>query len=596
MPSLKPYGGAVRKLVLAFDVGTTFSGVSYAILDPGETPKIQTITRYPGQSNGDLKIPTVLSYSADGQVQSVGAEVRNSAKKVVGEDKESPLLVEWFKLCLCPNALKNDLEPEFLPTFPDGKTAEDAFADFLRYLFACTRTYIIETHPGGEIFWNSVENHTEIILSHPNGWEGLQQSKMRDGAVSAGLIPDTLAGHQRIHFISEGEASLHYCLNQGLAMDSIEAGQSVMIIDAGGGTVDLSTYRFTSSAPVVVEETAPASCIMQGSTRVNMRARKFLEDKLKGSKYCDAGEINDMMEGFEKSVKPIFKDASKPLYIKFGGRRDNDAKLGIRSGQLTLEGRDLAGFFERSIDAIVDAAKEQAAASTAPVRLAWLVGGYAASPWLFEQLKERLGGLEIQLSRPDSQTNKAVPDGALYFYLGNIVTSRVAQLTYGVPCLYSFCPFDEEHLARFPRVVMKPSGEVGIPGGFGAILTRVIDHGTRTYEEQELSISLKKLSDSPIKRVTTQILCYRGSCDNPRWLDEGPEYFSPLCSVYADVPFDKSQKKTGTVAEAVFYEKIFKVILLCGSTELKAQISWEEDVSIVCFPILCLSSNLLTTD
>lgn len=41
----KPYSGNTRSLVLAFDVGTTFSGVSYAILEPNEIPKIHCVTR-----------------------------------------------------------------------------------------------------------------------------------------------------------------------------------------------------------------------------------------------------------------------------------------------------------------------------------------------------------------------------------------------------------------------------------------------------------------------------------------------------------------------------------------------------------------------
>ena len=45
MARQEPYLGAHRKLVLAFDVGTTFSGVGYAVLDPGEEPKIQGVTR-----------------------------------------------------------------------------------------------------------------------------------------------------------------------------------------------------------------------------------------------------------------------------------------------------------------------------------------------------------------------------------------------------------------------------------------------------------------------------------------------------------------------------------------------------------------------
>ena len=42
----KPYNGPKKALAIALDVGTTFSGVSYAILDPGEIPKIYEVTRY----------------------------------------------------------------------------------------------------------------------------------------------------------------------------------------------------------------------------------------------------------------------------------------------------------------------------------------------------------------------------------------------------------------------------------------------------------------------------------------------------------------------------------------------------------------------
>ena len=45
MPERQPYQGPARKLVLAFDVGTTYSGVSYSILDPGEPPVVCGVTR-----------------------------------------------------------------------------------------------------------------------------------------------------------------------------------------------------------------------------------------------------------------------------------------------------------------------------------------------------------------------------------------------------------------------------------------------------------------------------------------------------------------------------------------------------------------------
>jgi len=44
MPSLKPYDGHT-KLVVAFDIGTTFSGISYCILEQGQVPEVLGVTR-----------------------------------------------------------------------------------------------------------------------------------------------------------------------------------------------------------------------------------------------------------------------------------------------------------------------------------------------------------------------------------------------------------------------------------------------------------------------------------------------------------------------------------------------------------------------
>ena len=40
-----PYSGPSRKLVVALDIGITFGGAAYILLDPGEVPQIQSVTR-----------------------------------------------------------------------------------------------------------------------------------------------------------------------------------------------------------------------------------------------------------------------------------------------------------------------------------------------------------------------------------------------------------------------------------------------------------------------------------------------------------------------------------------------------------------------
>lgn len=40
---------------------------------------------------------------------------------------------------------------------------------------------------------------------------------MRKALIDAGLVPDSDEGHTRVKFVTEGEASLHFCIRHGLA-------------------------------------------------------------------------------------------------------------------------------------------------------------------------------------------------------------------------------------------------------------------------------------------------------------------------------------------------------------------------------------------
>ena len=90
-----------------------------------------------------------------------------------------------------------------------------------------------------------------------------------------------------------------------------------------------------------------------------------------------------MLDHFDGSAKPIFKDPAERSFIKFGSMRDKDPSVGIRGGQIVVEGlaqypsrvsnrpltgcrssREVASFFEPSISAIVEAIRRQNAASS----------------------------------------------------------------------------------------------------------------------------------------------------------------------------------------------------------------------------------------
>ena len=109
-----------------------------------------------------------------------------------------------------------------LPPLPLNKTVVEVFGDFLSYLLECASSYIQDTHANGPDLWNSVKSDIDFVLSHPNGWEGTQQTDMRRAAVLAGLVPDTESGHSRISFVTEGEASLHFSVENGLPAGAIK--------------------------------------------------------------------------------------------------------------------------------------------------------------------------------------------------------------------------------------------------------------------------------------------------------------------------------------------------------------------------------------
>jgi hypothetical protein len=158
-----------------------------------------------------------------------------------------------------------------IPPLPRGKSAVQVLADFMRYLFQCARTYIQQSHLN---LWRSVENSIEFVLTHPNGWEGPQQQQIRRAVELAGLI-SSKDKQSHVHLLTEGEASLHFCVANVIASDAFSSpiavsdfpveeedqsgSQGVLIVDAGGGTIDLSAYSMKLS-PTSFEEIAPAEC------------------------------------------------------------------------------------------------------------------------------------------------------------------------------------------------------------------------------------------------------------------------------------------------------------------------------------------------
>ncbi|KAG2015196.1 hypothetical protein CC2G_008487 [Coprinopsis cinerea AmutBmut pab1-1] len=463
-----------------------------------------------------------------------------------------------------------------IPSLPPNRTAVQVFSDFLRYLYECTKRYIQETEVNGRTLWESLEGSIHFVLTHPNGWEGYQQSQLRRASVLAQLIPDTTEGHDRVSFVTEGEASLHFCLLSGLEERLKKSDKGVLIIDAGGGTIDLSAYRYRAEKESF-EEIAASRCLFQGSVFVTARAKQYLQDFLKESQFAE--DLDDIVRGFDKRAKHTFRDENQTQFIKVGMPRVHEPLLNIRSGQLKLQGSTMAKFFQPSIMALTSTIEDLLATSNYPITAAVLVGGFAASDWLYRKLEQRLSNEGIELWRPDRHTNKAVSNGGVSFHLNSVVKARISRAAYGARLFVEYCNGLAEHRQLEHLVIQHPiSGIKGIPELFDTILKRNV----QVYETQEFRRTYHLThvkSQGPLNRKTSEtIVRYTGTSELPLWREApDPEAYSTVCRIEADLSAVIPQKRYNSVTLEPYTTRKYHIVILFGRTELKAQFAWTEN-------------------
>lgn len=118
-----------------------------------------------------------------------------------------------------------------------------------------------------------------------------------------------------LQIISEPEAAAIYALH---AMDphSIQVGDTFVLCDAGGGTVDLISYTVSALKPILqVEEAAMGSGRICGSTFLNRIFQHFLVEKLGLNEEWDDEVVEDAMKRFELVTKKVFRGELNEEYV-----------------------------------------------------------------------------------------------------------------------------------------------------------------------------------------------------------------------------------------------------------------------------------------
>ncbi|KAM0285774.1 hypothetical protein ACHAQH_001235 [Verticillium albo-atrum] len=401
-----------RKIIVGIDFGTTFSGVAWA--ETQRPDRRTTITSWPvsktileGESSD--KVPTKLRY-VDGRVQ-WGFTIPMTAPQNE--------IVEWFKLDLDPTL--QDMGTAVAKEGRAGRSVDQLVTDFVSALGEHLR-YTLRSKLGEHIV---SKTPLEFCVTVPAIWSDLAKDKTRQACQKAsGLV----ATRSPIYLVSEPEAAAIYTLH-GLDPHGLKVGDTIVVVDAGGGTVDLISYTIAKLRPILeVKEAAPGSGGLCGSSFLNLRFRKFLKSKLGHVEGFDDEVLAEAMDVFEKKIKRQFTHLAGPddTFIVPVGGLANNKELGISRGRYSLKVSELQTIFEPVILECIRLVSAQIAASGVPISAVLLVGGFGASNYL----KQRIGNAiddKIQILQPPNAW-QAVVQGAVMKGLAQASPERFTQV------------------------------------------------------------------------------------------------------------------------------------------------------------------------
>ncbi|TEA12275.1 Heat shock 70 kDa protein 12A [Colletotrichum sidae] len=389
-----------RKIIVGIDFGTTYSGVAWAETQrPDRQTTITTwpITKTVREGESSDKVPTKLRY--------VGDEVQwGFAIPVTAPQDE---VIEWFKLDLDPSL--QTMAQAVASEARGGHNVDRLVTDYISAL-GDHLLYTLREKLGEQVVTTTP---LEFVVTVPAIWSDLAKEKTKQACQKARSLSSDKAP---IHLVSEPEAAAIYALH-GLDPHGLKIGDTVVVVDAGGGTVDLISYTILGLKPILeVQEAAPGSGALCGSTFLNIRFAKFLKAKL------------GKEEGFDDEVKRQFTIGAAPddtFTIPVGGL-NNNRELGINRGRFALKASEVQTIFEPVVLECIKLVKDQIRASNVPIRAVLLVGGFGASNYLKERIRNAIDR-KVEIMQPPNAW-QAVVQGAVMKGLALVSPDRLTQV------------------------------------------------------------------------------------------------------------------------------------------------------------------------
>ncbi|OWF53935.1 heat shock 70 kDa protein 12B-like [Mizuhopecten yessoensis] len=445
----------------AIDFGTTYSGYAFSTRNDFQTSPLNascmTWTAGSGRLQS-LKTSSCVLFNPDGEFDSFGFDAEDKYSELAFEDDHK----EWyffrrFKMTLYEQGdIKRNLELKDM----NGKQmpALKVFSAILRYL---------KNHLLGECAkqgFESVETDIQWVLTVPAIWSEPAKQFMRVAAVDAGLLSEQLI------LALEPEAASLFCKHQpvqsmvdgeGKKMGVFRHGTKYMVLDAGGGTIDITVHQVQKNE--TIKEIHKASGGNWGGTSVDDEFESLLSDIVgeqifREFKNDSVEDLLELYRNFEVKKRSISKTMEGKItftvpvklqeifrkhhpndkmdrFIK--GNRKYSSDVIWRGDKLRMSKALTMSLFDRSLRNIIKHLDQIIGHQNVhDLSAILMVGGYSECPLLQDAMKERFPQLKVIVPR---EAGLAVLKGAVITgHCPNIITERICRYTYGVSCTTSF--------------------------------------------------------------------------------------------------------------------------------------------------------------
>jgi hypothetical protein len=436
-------------VVVAVDFGTSRSGYAYAWTGASER-EVYSRTNWPGQPTQALypKTLTVSLYHQQGELAAWGYEARQQlSERKIGTGSESFSYFERFKMELWEGRKRGEAEPTATPSESQGTPERlpvlTLITDYLRKIKDLALEEINSSTRGHL-------RHNEILwcLTVPAIWGDAEKQLMRRAAQHAGLITDDPADAERLVLVLEPETAAIYC--QQKEKFELERGTRFMVVDCGGGTVDITTYEVGQDKGL--RETAPGTGGPYGATYVDQEFLKYLEHKVSMPALRRFREEypheylkmmirwEDIKCGFDprKTEHVTHFDLPVQLYNRILLPDHPEVLEQLADAQegddavIHLSYATMVALFTPVLDGIIQEVNHALdRQGTRSCDYMFLVGGFSESNYLRQRVDEVFHNRVTKIIMPPNP-GAAIVEGAVSYGLNpSIIRARRSRLTYG---------------------------------------------------------------------------------------------------------------------------------------------------------------------